>query len=153
MSIDVKFDWHLDEFEAELDRRVQQIVFVTPQQLQDAAETIAMFTESELAIHAHPPGTKTPSPPGEPPGTITGRLANSVRRRGSLGTATASWSIKVGPTAVYSRIQELGGRTGKGHKTYLPPRPYFRKAVNDAADAFAFLIKNAWKNAWSGRGR
>jgi phage gpG-like protein len=31
---------------------------------------------------------------------------------------------------VYSRIQELGGRTGRNHATYLPPRPYMRPALN-----------------------
>ena len=38
------------------------------------------------------------------------------------------WTIeaKGGPTAVQSRIQELGGWTGRNYASHLPKRPYVR---------------------------
>lgn len=40
-------------------------------------------------------------------------------------------SAEVTNNKVYARIQQLGGWTGKGHKTYIPGRPYLTLADND----------------------
>jgi phage gpG-like protein len=36
-----------------------------------------------------------------------------------------------GPSIPYSRIQQLGGRTGRGHATYIPARPYLVMQFGD----------------------
>jgi len=77
-----------------------------------------------LSTSAHPPGTPTPSAPGSPPAVVTGTLRRSItteRRPGAGGVY-----VSVGPTAVYGRIQELGGRAGRG--STLPARPYVAPA-------------------------
>lgn len=84
----------------------------------------------ELSRYSHPPGTGTPSPPGFPPARVTGQLAISIRTDPPIQVGSASWKTRVGPTAVYGRIQELGGVTGRNHATRLPPRPYLRPARN-----------------------
>jgi hypothetical protein len=89
-----------------------------------------------LRTYTHPEGTPTPSPPGGPPALVTGNLMRSWRSKGPrLGRAPygliggGKVEMEGGPTAVYSRIQELGGRTGAGHRTVLPKRPYVRPMV------------------------
>jgi phage gpG-like protein len=50
---------------------------------------------------------------------------------------------------VYSRIQELGGQTGRNHSVTLPPRPYMRptraSVIADGSLRQAFV--GAWRNA------
>lgn len=117
------------------------------------AAAAAMATEAERAMKAklsersHPPRTPTPSPPGSAPAIITGTLRRSVTGTPPRQTGTYRWETTAGPTVVYSRIQELGGRTGRNHATYLPPRPYVSPAMRElrasgrlskvATDAFA----------------
>lgn len=94
------------------------------------ADVAKRAIHTNLNLSSHPPGTPTPSPPGFPPSRITGQLDESVtetlrHHEDSVGHA----ENHVAPTAVYARIQELGGWTGVGHHTYLPPRPYVRPAL------------------------
>jgi phage gpG-like protein len=104
--------------------------------------------QRQLSLSSHPPRTKTPSAPGEPPSMITGALRGSVNQTQSFGDV-GHWEVHRAPTTVYARIQELGGWTGRGHLTYLPPRPYVRPALNiaqgkihDAAvDVFRDLVE------------
>lgn len=97
-----------------------------------AAEAMAAVAErtvkQELSIDSHPRGTPTPSRPGEPPSLVTGQLRRSVRRTRSEGGAS-HWEAHVAPTVVYARIQELGGATGRAHRSVLPARPYMRPAL------------------------
>jgi len=54
---------------------------------------------------------------------------------------------EIGPTAVYSRIQELGGDTGRGHRSHLPPRPYIKPTTQaEKARVYAFY-RRAWEEA------
>lgn len=41
---------------------------------------------------------------------------------------TATW----GAATPYARIQEYGGNAGRGHKSYIPPRPYLAPARDDS---------------------
>lgn len=116
------------------------------------AAAAAMAAEAERAMKAklsersHAPRTPTPSPPGSSPAIITGTLRRSVTGTAPRQTGSYRWETTAGPTVVYSRIQELGGRTGRNHATTLPPRPYVSPAMrelrssgrlsNAAADAF-----------------
>lgn len=110
-------------------------------------QLVKEVTRNELVRYAHPPKTKTNSPPGQPPAIVTGTLRRSVKQEpisGGQKVGQYRWQTTVGGTAVYARIQELGGWTGKGHNTYLPPRPYLspallrsRASIHDAGvDAF-----------------
>lgn len=155
----VSFEWHMDRFEEALDRRVENLRVVTRQEMVDLRKDVEVVMDMKLEEHAHPPGTRTSSLPGEPPGTITGRLASSLSFKGvstsslirELGSSmsNSSWGFTVGPTAVYARIQELGGWTGEGHKTYLPARPYFKPTISDVVAVFKFSITRVWRNTWS----
>lgn len=84
-----------------------------------------------LSLGWHPPGTPTGSVPPAPPWRISGALSRSVgvgEPRLSFGRDGLTWRGTVGASIVYARIHELGGWTGAGHRTYLPPRPYLKPA-------------------------
>lgn len=64
----------------------------------------------------HPPFTKTPSPPGQPPAAITGTLARSIFAGDPEPIGAFSWVAHAGPTAEassyngpYGRFLEFGG--------------------------------------------
>jgi phage gpG-like protein len=84
--------------------------------------------DNELIRYPHAAGTKTPSPPGEPPGLISGALRGSVTCvRGPGGGMVAS--SLTGPHVVYASIQEYGGKVPNWrHRGWhsLPARPYVR---------------------------
>lgn len=99
-----------------------------------------------LTTYPHPKGTPTPSPPWiGPVGLISGHLRRGVRVDGPWQMSMTMVEGEVGPTAVYARIQELGGYTGRGHRTFLPPRPYHRPTL----DASLSEIHQAYADAWA----
>jgi phage gpG-like protein len=55
---------------------------------------------------------------------VTGTLRRSITVKGPHPLGLGRWEAQIGPTAVYGRIQELGGVTGRGGATVLPARPY-----------------------------
>lgn len=116
----------------------------------DAIHTATLVAESQarnlLSTYAHDPGTPTPSPPGDPPAKITGALRDSFKVTGPIGGGGAYTSV-LGPTIVYARIQELGGVTGRGHATTLPPRPYFKPAFERLREAGT--LTRIFTAAWS----
>lgn len=71
---------------------------------------------------------------GDPLAVRSGRLLGSVDQTyfspGAVATA------HVAPTAIYSRIQELGGVSGKGYRSKLPPRPYVAPSIEAAMGLF-----------------
>ena len=62
----------------------------------------------------------------------TSALKNSIRvdSRMTVGGAEA----EIGPHVIYGRIQELGGYTGRGHKTYITGKFYLSRAVDQTKD-------------------
>jgi phage gpG-like protein len=100
-----------------VDAAVERAVNFSAHDLEAAAKK--SFTSS------HPRGTPTPSAPGSPPSVITGSMRRGITVLSGVRVGFGSYTAKVGPTVVYSRIQELGGATGRNHATHLPPRPYF----------------------------
>lgn len=103
-------------------------------------------TKKTLTTYSHPRGTPTPAPPGQPPALVTGTLRRSVTVRGpnTLGRTVTG---EVGPTVVYSRIQELGGRAGRGHRATLPPRPYVLPTVLGDLPMLHRIYRTEWTRA------
>jgi phage gpG-like protein len=102
---------------------IAEKVAATPEALNAALRTVATQQRTLLNMGSHARGTKTGSPPGSPPWRISGALRDSVTVRRARPTGPYRWEGQVGPTSRYGRIQELGGDTGRGHRTHLPPRP------------------------------
>lgn len=99
-----------------------------------------------LRTYTHPEGTPTTSPPGQPPAMVTGELMRSVTPRGPRPGKRPHTTVgTVGPTKVYSRIQDLGGRTGRKYRTRLPARPY----ANPATDRVRPDVRRTFHKRWS----
>jgi hypothetical protein len=116
---------------------------------EDAANAMADVFRDEvravLAKQQHPFQTRTPSVPGTPPAMISGRLGASVLNTPAVSTGDGEFTARTGPTAEYSREQELGGpmhgdpvmqwwEDGVKYRSVehlLPPRPYMLP-VNEA---------------------
>jgi len=99
-----------------------------------------------LRRYAHPPGTRTPSPRGAPPGDVTGDLSRSITCRQGPGGGTYGSAV-VSPHTIYACILEYGGdiapRRGKYlhwvndggatfvRRVHLEARPYMAPATRD----------------------
>lgn len=121
------------------------------------AREIRSEAKSRLRRLGHPAETKTPSQPGMPPAFISGELALSIK------TETGLDSVKVGPTARYSRIQELGGpmhgnpymkwvEDGVYYRSAfhkLPARPYWEPSVHAVIDSgrLTRIYRDRWRIA------
>ena len=117
---------------AELTRALQamaaRVEAATPVAVKAAGDLLKAKAQTELSRTSHAPGTPTPSVAPQPPSKITGHLHDTWDVLGPTAIGAAIWHEEIGPTAVYARIQELGGDTGRGHATTLPARPYLRPA-------------------------
>lgn len=122
-------------------RRTEQ---ATPEAMLRAGFVVQKEAQRLLALTSHPAGTPTPSAPGSPPSLVSGALRRSITVEPPTRTADG-WSISVGPTVVYGRIQELGG-SSNGHN-YLPPRPYMAPAWTVLPPKIRDIFEDAWSNA------
>jgi hypothetical protein len=102
--------------------------------------------QGNLIRRFYPPS----SPPGEPPASRTGYLFDRVLKRFDGQISAGVYKARVFPSTVYARIQELGGVTGRGHRTRLPPRPYVQPAVDAVRDRVRQLFIDAWTRATGG---
>lgn len=99
-----------------------------------------------LRTYTHPEGTPTTSPPGQPPALVTGTLMRSVKQRGPYpGKRPHQIVGTVGPTAVYARIQDMGGRAGRKYRSRLPARPY----ANPATDRIRPDVRRTFRVRWT----
>lgn len=101
--------------------------------------------KEQLRKSSHQKGTPSPSSPGQPPSLITGNLMRSMALRGPVG-GDGRYTGSVGPTSVYSRIQELGGLCGRNRTVRLPARPYVKPGAEEAIPK----VHAAFITAWSG---
>jgi phage gpG-like protein len=130
---------------ADLGRRGQRTAKETSKILGRDAQLIA---RAHLTAKSHPPGTKTPSAPGEPPAMVTGRLARKVRIAPVVRASTGDgfYLVRVGPWGVaYSRIQEAGGMAGAGHRSRLPARPYMAPTLRELGRFAGPAVLRAWE--------
>lgn len=135
------------KFVAALDAIVKANDAATRAATAKGAHLIEAETKKQLTSSSHPKGTPTPSSPGEPPSLVTGQLRRSIRVQGPAQVAPATYEARIGPTAVYGRIQELGGVTGRGHATTLPARPYLAPALE--ALIASGRLSAAYTEAWA----
>jgi hypothetical protein len=113
----------------------------TPQAIARAGFEVQREAQRLLALTSHAPGTPTPSAPGQPPSLISGALRRSIEV-GDPEFRDGGWSIFVGPTIVYGRVQELGGGPSN-----LPARPYMRPAWAVVTPKIRDILEDAWSNA------
>lgn len=147
------FEWDgLNELGDALDAMVDRVAKVTPRVVEAIGESLEEKTRAKLHLTEHDPGTPTPSEPGDPPSYISGALKGSVTHTPPLPTGDGTWSMLVGGTAVYARIQELGGWAGRNHASYLPPRPYLKPAYDEliASGEVMEQAANLWGRALTG---
>lgn len=111
-----------------------------------AAHLVEERIKTQLGATSHERGTPTPAAPGSPPSLVTGTLRRSVSVTGPNHSGEG-WVSEVGPTAVYSRVQDMGGVTGRGHRTRLPARPYVRPAYESAVGEIGGIFREAWSRA------
>jgi len=141
----------------EFDRALQRLVADASRAAQRganaAALAVATRTKEKLTTTTHRRGEPTPSRPGEPPSLVTGTLRRSIKVIPAEPRGATGWASKVGPTAVYGRIQELGGplprsvhRAMYKHDPKLPARPYLGPAVQELIDSGA--LWTAFRSGW-----
>jgi hypothetical protein len=99
----------------------------------DGVTIVHRNVAAELTRKTHPRGTPTPSVPPEPPALVTGNLRRSAQDRLPVRIGRAIWEGALRMTAVYARIQALGGWAGRNHATHLPARDYITPAVRATA--------------------
>ena len=78
------------------------------------------------------------SPPGSPPNSDTGNLANSIGHR-----MTGKTSAEVFVSAKYGVPLELGWMSKSGN--HVPARPFLRPAVEYVAPSFQAAVKSILK--------
>lgn len=153
MEVEITATVHDDEWKRALEALKLRIDVATRLGVQDGLSVIERHTRDALFAKSHPPRTPTPSHPGEPPAAITGQLARSVRSTQVRRKGDHGWTGTVAPHTVYARIQELGGVTGRGHRTHLPPRPYLNPTRLRYAHEVRRMIILRWRAVIESSGR
>lgn len=110
----------LERFTAALTEQVAKAAVGARLAVTDMGHLLEREVKVALTAYPHAKGTSTPSPPGAAPGLVTGTLRRSIRTE-IVGLGLGTFQATVGPTVIYGRIQELGGRAGH---SVLPARPY-----------------------------
>lgn len=134
----------VDRFVGAVDLKVSQMRRATAAATAKALHLIERRAKQKLGQKSHRRGTPTPSGPGEPPALITGNLRRAITVTGPEALTFNTWRGQVGPTAVYGRVQELGGPTGRN---VLPPRPYLEPSYEELKDEIRALFRAAWTKA------
>lgn len=134
----------VDRFIAAVDEKTMQMRRATAAATAKALHLIERRAKQKLGEKSHRRGTPTPSQPGEPPALITGNLRRSITVTGPEPLTANTWRGQVGPTAVYGRVQELGGPTGRG---VLPARPYLEPSYEELKDEIKAIFREAWTAA------
>ena len=138
---------NLDAFRNAVKALGEAMRTATGKAVNECLRVAALQERTLLDLGRHPLGTRTGSPPGSPPWLVTGHLHDSVKVRRARETAPGVWYGEMGPSAIYGRIQELGGNTGRGHRTHLPPRPHLYPAWRLVRPTMRDTFIKAWRDA------
>jgi len=106
------------------------------------SEAVVEGNIKKTFTEAHKSGSPTPSRPGTPPAVITGTLRRSITSSPVTTNGLAAMG-RVYPTAVYSRIQELGGGA-------LPARPYMAPGYEASRPEISAIASAEWAKATRG---
>jgi len=141
----------VSELTAAIERMAVALNVATRRATTEAGHLVEAEIKRVLTTSSHSKGTPTPSNPGDPPSLVTGTLRRSITVKGPTPAGSYRWQAQVGPTAVYGRIQELGGVTGRGHAATLPARPFVKPAFDRlaASGALSRAYQTAWRTAIS----
>lgn len=126
---------------SDLANRVQAAMEVA---VDEGTEAVKGQIQDNLSRLIYPPV----APKGEPPAYRSGHLHDEVytsfepTQTGAIGQA---W-----PSAVYARIHELSGWAGRGHRSFLPKRPYVEPAMQEQADHFRQIVVARLTQAFGG---
>lgn len=132
---------------AAADKKVAQMSAATRIATGRALHLIERNAKKELSTSSHRANEPTPSAPGEPPSLVTGNLRRSITVTGPEKIGLDRWRGSVGPTAVYGRIQELGGVTGRNQSVTLPARPYMRPGFDKSTREIGEIFRKLWAGA------
>lgn len=137
----------IPEFGAALNAWAERASIAARQATASGGHAIEAKVKRKLTTYSHPAGTPTPSPPGEPPALVTGQMRRSVRVSTPAQVAPGTWETRTGPSVIYGRIQELGGRAGRG--SVLPARPYLAPSVAELLSSGELfrIMRDAWARA------
>lgn len=133
-NVEIRIRVHKTKALNSLDRIIRAIEELTPDAVEEVRDQTRRDVVRLLRLKWHPRNTPTPSMPGEPPARISGDLLRSIKAFPVERTGAYTWHASIKSFNDYSRIQELGGVSGRGHRAHLPPRPYLKRAVNDLRD-------------------
>ena len=107
---------------------------------------------------------------GSAPNTVSGNLQRSIKSWPPVSMGPAHYSVQVNPTAIYSRVIELGAHISAKHAEFLSwvgrradgtwgliqkrsvtigPHPYLRPAVESMPPKMEQIFGDAWGDAWS----
>lgn len=75
---------------------------------------------------------------------VSGQLMASFYEKNIVQKDSAT--KEVCSTAKYARIQDVGGFTGKNHRTYIRPKLYARNTIPKLIQAIHNRIKELWGN-------
>ena len=135
------------EFRRALDEMVARASAAAATAVTTGGHLIEAEAKRQLGLQSHKRGTQTPSAPGEPPALVSGTLRRSIKVTAPEPKGPTGWTISVGPSAIYGRIQELGGDVWNG--AVLPPRPYMQPALDKLVSdgTLAACYADAWRGA------
>lgn len=69
-------------------------------------------------------------------------LVDKGHLRDSINYQTDNTSVEIGSNLIYAAIHQLGGQTGRGHKTTIVPRPFLGINFKDEQEIGDILIRN-----------
>ena len=112
--------------------------------VQEAGSRLKDVIRDALGRSEYPPA----SDPGTPPARRSGALQDAVFQR--TVELAGGYQERVYPSLVYARIHELSGWAGKGHRSFLPKRPYVQPSLDAFRDDFRPIMIDAWREALPG---
>lgn len=115
MSVDIQ--WHGDDFKDDVEKRSRNAIKAVVFHMQKAIKK-KLSKGGSKGVHSRP---------GQAPFVQTNRLRASIQTL--IKTQGGKTKGFVGTNVEYAAILEFGGITGKGKKTRIAPRPYFRNTI------------------------
>jgi len=133
LGVDVRL-YNLRRYQENLDK-LEMVVMATAANIEGDAKQSIMTSSGQWKPYQRGDKVHWSAPPGTPPNTDTGYLANSIKHR-RINNSTAE--INVG--AEYGIPLEIGHITKAGH--HVPARPFLVPAVRRHEKAFIKAIRS-----------